>query len=173
MATRGISRPEHHIRLTLPLKADLAIWQEFLVSYNGHTCCQEHEVSSRDLALFTDPAGSLGFGDVLGKEWDAGEWPQPWRDGSLCRNLTLLELFPIIAAVEIWGSSLSNKRVCFFSDNMAVVHCVSKLSSSSPPVLALLRHLVLRCLRTISGVPLPLAGFPGFAVITVRFIVSG
>lgn len=147
LATRGVQRPEHRIRLTKPLKADLAVWQTFLVSYNGRTCCQEPEVSSVDISLYTDAAGSVGFGAVLGSEWCAGEWPQSWWDAGLCRNLALLELFPIVVAVEIWGSFLSNKRVCFFSDNMAVVHCISKLSSSSLPVLALLRHLVLRCLQ--------------------------
>lgn len=147
LATRGISRPEHKIRITRPLRADLAVWNEFLDTYNGHTCCQETEVSSLEVSLFTDAAGSVGFGAILGTEWCAEAWPPSWRKEGLCRNLTLLELFPIIVAVELWGSILQNRRVCFFSDNMGVVHCISRQSSSSPPVLALLRHLVLRCLQ--------------------------
>lgn len=147
LATRGASRPEHRIRLTRPLKADLLVWRTFLHSYNGRSCCQSPEVSSDDIQLFTDAAGSKGFGAILGSEWCSGEWPLSWQKNGLCRNLTLLELFPIIVAVELWGPVLRDKRVCFYSDNMSVVYCISRLTSSSLPVLSLLRHLVLRCLQ--------------------------
>lgn len=147
LATRGISRPEHHVRLTRFLKADLCVWRDFLQRYNGRTCCQELELSSGEIELFTDAAGSAGFGAILGLEWCAEAWPPAWKDIGFCKNLALLELFPIIVAVEIWGEQLVNRRICFWSDNMAVVHCISRLTSSSPPVLALLRHLVLRCLQ--------------------------
>jgi hypothetical protein len=36
------------------------------------------------------------------------------------------ELFPIVIAVEIWGQVMANKKVCFFSDNMAVVQVINK-----------------------------------------------
>lgn len=147
LATRGISHPEHRIRITRPLKEDLGVWRVFLNSYNGHTCCQEPEVANSELSLFTDAAGSVGFGAILGNEWCAGEWPSSWQTSGLCRNLTLLELFPIIVALELWSPILANKQVCFYTDNLGVVHCISRLSSSSLPVLALLRHMVLRCLQ--------------------------
>lgn len=114
-------RPKHRIRLTKPLKADLAVWRTFLQSYNGRTCCQSPEVSSEDISLYTDAAGSLGFGAILGQEWCSGEWPPAWQTFGLCKNLTLLELFPIVVAIELWGSSLQNRRVCFYTDNLAVV----------------------------------------------------
>lgn len=40
-----------------------------------------------------------------------------------------------------------NRSICFHCDNMSVVCAVSSLSTSSPPVIALLRRLVLLCLR--------------------------
>ncbi|KAM4023858.1 uncharacterized protein ACNLHF_024804 [Anomaloglossus baeobatrachus] len=147
LATRGVSRPEHRIRVTRAMKADLEIWRVFLESYNGRTCWQAEEVSNKELALFTDAAGSTGFGAILGKEWCAARWPPEWLHGELCRNLAFLELFPIVVAIELWGFELSNKRVCFWSDNMSVVEMLNSLSSSSLPVLSLLRHLVLRCLQ--------------------------
>lgn len=42
-----------------------------------------------------------------------GEWPADWGTVGFCPNFMLLELFPIIVAVEIWGEALHNKRVCF------------------------------------------------------------
>lgn len=35
LAIRGGGRPEHRIRLTKSLKADLSVWRDFLHSYNG------------------------------------------------------------------------------------------------------------------------------------------
>lgn len=58
------------------------------------------------------------------------------RQGSL-RILVLLELFPIVLAVELWGKG--NKKVRFNCDNMVVVSTINNISASSPPVVRLLR----------------------------------
>lgn len=79
-------------------------------------------------------------------EWCASPWPMRWKEMGLCRNFTLLERFPIIVAIELWGLHIRDRAITFWSDNLKVVHCVNHLSSSSPPVIALLRHLVLRCI---------------------------
>ncbi|KAM4043794.1 uncharacterized protein ACNLHF_014075 [Anomaloglossus baeobatrachus] len=63
------------------------------------------------------------------------------------RNLALLELFPIVVAVELWGSHFAGRKVCFHCDNQAVVHAINNLSAKSEPVVVYLRHLVLRCLQ--------------------------
>lgn len=144
---RGVSRPEHRFRLTKPLKADLCVWREFLHTYNGRTCCQEEEVSNMDLSLYTDAAGSAGSCAILGNDWCSGEWPLSWRQAGLWRNLALLELFPIVVAVEVWGDRLQYKRIGFWTDNLSVVHCIARLSYSSLTVLSLPCRLVLRCLQ--------------------------
>ena len=61
--------------------------------------------------------------------------------------MVLLELFPIVVALELWGESLRNLKVRFNCDNLGVVQVVNRLSAASPPVVSLLRHLVLRCLH--------------------------
>lgn len=146
LSTRGARSPGHRIRLTKPLKADLGVWRDFLGQYNGRTCYQREEVNNSELCLFTDAAGSCGFGAILGSRWCCQAWPQAWRDCGFCANLVLLELFPIVVALELWGDCLANRRVCFWTDNMGVVFCVNKLTSASLPVLSLLRRMVLRCL---------------------------
>lgn len=42
--------------------------------------------------LFTDGAGSRGFCNV---------WPEAWMDQKATRNIVLLELFPLVVALEI------------------------------------------------------------------------
>lgn len=146
-ATKGITAPHHYVRITKPMRDDLGIWLSFLQTYNGQSCWLREEVPNPQLELYTDAAGSCGFGAFFQGEWAAERWPASWAHMDLLRNLTLLELFPIIVAVELWGERLRNHQVVFWSDNMSVVQVVNKQSASSPPVVSLLRFLVLKCLH--------------------------
>lgn len=145
-ATSGVRMPHHFIRLSAEHKADLRVWEEFLATYNGRSLWMAPVVSAFDFDLYTDAAGSLGFGAYCQGAWCAEAWPEEWRVAGFLSNLVLLELFPIVVALDIWGSRFQNRRVCFHCDNMGVVAVVSSLSASSPPVVRLLRFLVLRCL---------------------------
>lgn len=58
-----------------------------------------------NLDLFTDAAGSTGYG-YLTKDWSAAPWPAEWRDNRFLRNLVLLDLFPIILAMEVGVGTL-------------------------------------------------------------------
>lgn len=146
LATRGVVSPGHRIRVTRLMRDDLCVWLEFLGRYNGRTCFRQPRCLNTDLSLFTDASGSWGFGAVFGRSWCAGEWPSSWRAGGLCTNLALLEMFPIVVALELWGSDMRNKSISFWSDNLGVVQAINRLSSASLPVISLLRRLVLRCL---------------------------
>lgn len=63
------------------------------------------------------------------------------------KNLVHLELFPIVLAVKLWGDAFHNRKVRFNCDNMGVVTAINSISASPLPVVRLLRHLVLLCLR--------------------------
>lgn len=157
-ATAGVRAPHHYIRLVQDHREDLKVWDSFLTSYNGRTLWQDRVVSNFDLELFTDAAGSGGFGAFLQGRWSAGEWPAEWQETGLVRNLAVLELFPIVLAVELWGEDFRNRRVRFHCDNLGVVQAINNNSASSPPVVRLLRHLVLTCLRIncfVSAVHVP------------------
>lgn len=90
--------------------------------------------------------GFCGFWGYPGLALLLPSLAQNWCDKGWCVNLLLFELFPIVVNLVLWGEDLVNKKVCFWTDNLGVVHCVNKLSPSSLLVLCLLRHLVLRCL---------------------------
>ncbi|KAM4748731.1 LOW QUALITY PROTEIN: uncharacterized protein WCC33_006112 [Rhinophrynus dorsalis] len=144
--TAGVKRPHHFIRLSPEVRSDLVVWDSFLRNFNGRALWLDPVSSNEEVGLQTDAAGSVGFGAILGEEWCAGRWPSWWMDSGLTRNLVFLELFPIVVALELWGDSLRNKCVVFHCDNLGVVDVVNNLTASSPPVLRLLRCLVLRCL---------------------------
>ncbi|KAM4045389.1 uncharacterized protein ACNLHF_009217 [Anomaloglossus baeobatrachus] len=147
-ATSGITFPHHFVRLARTLKDDLAVWEQFLIEFNGRSLWIRPPVSNFDLDIHTDAAGSTGFGAYCSGQWCADRWPESWRNNGLTRNLVLLELFPIVVACEIWYNIFQNRKVRFHCDNLGVVEVINKQSASSLPVVTLLRHLVLRCLKS-------------------------
>ena len=56
-------------------------------------------------------------------------------------------MFPIVLAIEIWGQSMSNSKIYFMSDNMAVVEVINKQTSKDKTLMRLVRRLVLATLK--------------------------
>lgn len=146
-ATCGVKSPHHHIRISADMKEDLRIWSLFLDNFNGYTVWQDDFVSAKSLDLFTDAAGSVGYGAYFAGHWSAEVWPDKWVQLGLVKNIVLLEMFPVLVAVFIWGELFRNKRILLHSDNKGVVFAINTQSSRSPHVVTLLRYLVLYCLK--------------------------
>jgi hypothetical protein len=143
--TIGVRKPHFKIRLNKQARLDLKAWTQFIDKFNGRCFFLDDAwQDSEKLHMFTDAAGSLGYGAVFGSKWFYGKWV----DLNLQEfNITFKELFPIVVAIELWGHSLCNRSVLFFSDNLAVVHIINKTSSKDPAVMGLVRRLVLACLE--------------------------
>ena len=121
------------------MREDLHMWAEFLANFNGRTIF----MAELKLKLFTDASGTLGYGAVLGSSWFYGTWSQQWVN----QNITLLELYLIVLAVQIWGNRLTNGRIIFHTDNQALVPIINKQSSKDRAIMCLVRKLVITCLR--------------------------
>ena len=52
-----------------------------------------------------------------------------------------------MAAVAVWESRWSNRSVCFYTDNDALVPAINKQTARDHSIMALIRPLVLACLR--------------------------
>ena len=142
--TKGVRNPRHFIRVTRECKLDIQVWLSFLQQYNGKSFfLPDRWLTSKNLQLYTDSAGSLGYGAVFGRHWFYGSWPEKWKSF----NITLLELYPIVIAAEIWGHLMANRCVVFFTDNRALVDIINKQTAKERGVMVLIRHLVLCCLR--------------------------
>ena len=149
-ATCNLRRPNHKTRLTRGMKEDLEIWLRFLSNYNGATVMLDKEwCSNSDLELFTDSAAGMGkgFGIYFEGRWAQSCWPSKWENTDIMNDITFLELFPVVVAVNLWGSYLKNKKILFHVDNQAVVVIINKKSSKSQRVMSLVRKLVLVCLE--------------------------
>ena len=142
--TKGITRPYYYIKLTKEARADLRAWHEFISHFNGKCLLlNDRWVASDKICFYTDAASSIGYAAVFGTKWFAGKWPDNWKNF----HITLMELYPIVAAVETWGHQLRNHCILFFSDNQAVVDIINKSSSKDPNKMILVRRLTLAAMK--------------------------
>lgn len=149
-ATCGLTQPHHHLRITLDMKEDLKLWLQFFEEFNGISVFHERFwVSNEDLQLFTDSAGAanLGFGAYFAGKWAYASWPQAWVDQGITDDITVLEMFPLLVCLHIWGEDLRNKKIVFRCDNLASVHIVNSMTSKNERVMIILRALTLLCLK--------------------------
>ena len=116
--TKGVSSKHFHIRLTREARRDIDAFLVFLQNFNGVSMLLSDVWLSTDkLRLYTDSAMSAGYAAVYGRRWFNGSWPEDWQG----YHITVLELYPIVAAVCVWGHLLANHCVLFMCDNMSVV----------------------------------------------------
>ncbi len=142
--TKGIRCASHFIRLSRSVKADLRIWGSFLDDFNGRWFfLGDFWSNSVSLNLYTDSAASLGFGAIFGQFWCFGEWPEHWKH----INIVILEFYPIVLSVLLWGHLMRNQRIIFFTDNAALVEIINRATSRDVTVMIFVRQLVLACLR--------------------------
>lgn len=149
-ATCGLTKQHYHLRITSDMKKDLELWVQFFRNFNGISVFHDRFwVSNEDLQLYTDSAGGsgLGFGAYFAGKWAQGAWPQAWVQDGITSDITVLELFPLLVSLHIWGDKLCNKKIVFRVDNMAVVHIVNHMTSKSDRVMTILRAFTLLCLR--------------------------
>lgn len=106
-------------------------------------------MTNSDLQLYTDSAGNanLGCGAILGKQWLVLAWPMEWKGCDIMRDITFLELVPIVLALYVWSDVLRNKKVVFHCDNLALVTVLNNKTSKSDRVMKLVRPLVMFALR--------------------------
>ena len=142
--TVGIQCPHHLIRLSKDVKEDLKVWQSFLANFNGRSFFMEETwYSSTKLDLYNDALGALGFGAIFGSKWCFGKWPASWS----YRNIAILEFYPIVLSLYLWGHAMRNRCILFFTDNESLVHVINKQSSKDNSLMFFVRKLVLICLE--------------------------
>ncbi|XP_060079761.1 uncharacterized protein LOC132559161 [Ylistrum balloti] len=148
-ATIGLTQPYHHLRVTAEIREDLKMWLRFFKTFNGISVfIDQFWTTNSDMEHFTDSSAKKGngFGAYFNGSWAYGVWPELWFELGYTRDITVLEFFPLVVAVYIWGDRLQNKKIIFRSDNQSVVAIVNKMTTKSPVVLAMLRLFVLRCI---------------------------
>lgn len=130
----GVPSPYHHIRITNPIREDMFTWLQFLDNFNGVVYFPDTEWVTLDtLQLYTDSAGSghLGCGSFFQGQWVHFTWPSSWLNKPILRDITFLELVPIVLAFMIWALRLQNKKVILHVD-IFLLYIFSTNSQPSP-----------------------------------------
>ncbi|CAF3366955.1 unnamed protein product [Rotaria socialis] len=127
----SVDELHYHVRLGKEARIDLSMWEEFLTRWNGRSLFLESSlITNVDLCLFTDAAGSYGYDGIFGSKWFSGNWDDDFiRLAHHKRNITLLELMPIVISAVLWGANWSRRRIIFYCDNQALVYILNKRSS--------------------------------------------
>jgi hypothetical protein len=60
------------------------------------------------------------------------------------KNMSLLELIPIVMALYIWVEEFAQKEILFHADNAALVSIINKRSSKDKLIMKFIRPLVLK-----------------------------
>lgn len=143
--TIGKTNKNSLITINNEVKQDLCMWLTFLKQFNGYCMfMSDRWFSNRTLNLYTDAAQSIGYGGILGKEWFHGTWTEEGKK----LDITTLELYPIVAAVNLWGEKLSNLNLNIHTDNQSLVYIINNQTvKGNDNCLALLRAFVLACLK--------------------------
>ena len=119
------------------------MWTTFLQDFSAETFFRHVEPPHEYDVILGSDASKKGYGGYLGSAPIAGLFPAEWS----VLDIQTLELYPILALIGTFSSSLRNKSVLIRCDNQSLVHCLNKFSSRNRSVLHLLRILVLILLR--------------------------
>lgn len=141
--------PHHFIRVSAGMRSDMEVWFMFLKDFNGIYYFGDLEWTSSDnLELFTDACGNkeCGCGAYFQGKWCFLKWPSDLTPEVL-RDITYLELIPIMLALSVWGHLFQRKKILFRTDNNALVAIINNRSSKNNKVMNLVRQLVLFTLR--------------------------
>ena len=149
--------PEGNPRITLSSEfhLDLLWWQEFAKTFNGVTCLIHYNFGQGP-TIHTDSSFS-GYGVVSDSRWLAGYFNSSdlpvghnslnplhahWINFELdVMNINVLELFPVLLAVQAWGHNWSNQHIVCYSDNTQVVSCVNRGTSTNVHCMSMLREI--------------------------------
>ncbi|KAL2080909.1 hypothetical protein ACEWY4_022762 [Coilia grayii] len=143
-AAHSVSALDTPVLLDDQCLKDLELWRLFLNQWNGLSMFyDDHALSPEDLQLYTDAAPSVGFGGYFAGQWFASAWP---REMLLlppsAASSAVYEVYPVVIAALLWGSSWSGKRVLIYCDNEAAVFAINKGRSRAPVICPFLRRLV-------------------------------
>ncbi len=141
--TTGVKVPYHYIRLTKGAKLDLVVWKTVLKDFNGLSFLYEPSfAASHTMKMYSD-ASKKGFGGCYGSKWVQGSWPENRRN----YHINILEMYPVMALIEIFGHKFRNSVIKFHCDNSSVVHIVNKQSSKDEVIMVMVRKMALKLLE--------------------------
>ena len=146
--TAGLTKKNHHLNLTLEIKADLTMWRTFLLT--PAVFCRKfidltNQYTSEEIDWYTDASANyeLGCGGYSGRDWFIMQWEEKFMKKH-SPSINYLELYAVAVAIYSWIYKYKNMNIVIFCDNMSVVHMINTSSSKCKNCMVLLRLIVLK-----------------------------
>ena len=80
----GVKELHHFVKINKEAQLDVLVWLEFLSNFNGKAFfLYEEQVSSDALQLYTDAAGSVGYGACFRNKRFLGRFPEEWNKANI------------------------------------------------------------------------------------------
>jgi hypothetical protein len=134
----GNYRPHPHKKISLSpeAQADLLWWREQLQMAADHPRFVPFWTDKPPVFcnIFSDAAGDVGFGLVVGDQVFQGLWQKEVLGQSSCFK----ELVPILLAIEVLPAEANGHIVVINTDNLSNVYAINKGSCKSPDLYELL-----------------------------------
>ncbi len=141
--TVGIKHNFQKLKVTKGIRQDAKMWLRFLTSHQGKVMFLPHSWVMSDVINLQSDASPVAGAFVYGSQWFRIPFPPNWAS----MNIACLEFYPILVGLFIFSHKLSNHRIVFVTDNMAVCHIINSQTSKDPTLLHFIREFVLICLR--------------------------
>ena len=128
-------KPKHlnfMVRLNNSARSDILWWHTFMSAWNGLSFLS---FSLPQVTLTSDASGSWGCGAF----WESRWLQLAWTTQMHYKNITVMELLPILLAVAVWGPRWQSCCVTCLCDNEAAVTVINKGSAKDPDLAQLLR----------------------------------
>ena len=145
------SRPYAHVKLTEEFQEDILWWKGFAAMFNGSSKIRSPLTPT--LGLYSD-SSFWGYGAYSDFDWLAGPWDpsNKWAsvldhhyvgstDVATDENINVLELFPILKAMERWGEKWRDCKICCVTDNTQVMWAIRKGRSKNKFSMVWLREI--------------------------------
>ena len=136
--TLGITKPFHYVTISPEAKKDISMWYTFFSHHNGKTIFIQNFQNSETLNLYSD-ASKQACAATFKDQWLVIPFPESWSQ----KNIAYLEFYPILIALELFGINMSNQDITIHCDNKAVCQIINKQSCKDPPIMTLVRKMVL------------------------------
>jgi hypothetical protein len=124
--------------LTEDFRGDVNWWHRYLPHFNGIALIDKGPWSVPDEVIASD-ACLNGCGATCGSQYFHKEFPEVILNGNY--HINVLELLALVAAITVWSSNLTNKRVTVWCDNLATVWVINTGKTRDKIMQALLREL--------------------------------
>ncbi|XP_056409248.1 integrin alpha-D-like [Hyla sarda] len=138
----GAPDQDSTVRLGKEALADLAMWERFLSQWNGILLFTP-KAAQQSPCVHTDVAFNTGFVAIYRSLWMANAWLEEVVSLPGFKQVSSLsEIYPVVAAAQVWGREWTNTMVIFLIDNADIADFLTSGRPTSKEIMSFARRFM-------------------------------